>query len=270
MWKSSCALPLLPLIACASGSNEPLPPPEVKVERIIPSTQSLREANVRAKIRITNPRELPVTIAKVEYLVRTENLDTPIEGRSTLTPNSELPGKSAAEVELSQDLAFPEAAEAFLAAAGKEEILVQMEGAISFGDGTSASFIRKGSIAPPNLPRFVVHEAQSSIYEGEGIDVTFYLRLINENPFSVVVENASYEIVMSGKKVAEGTAGIGIRLTQGAVQEYEVNVTVDETSFGKGWKSMLDQESLSYSMTGELVMENFNLPVEQNGSIDLN
>lgn len=270
MWKAWSAVSLLLLLACASGPKEPLAPIEVEVERIIPATQGLRRASVRAKITITNPREVPVTISKVEYLVRTEDLEPAMEGRSTLTPNSELPPRSAAQVELSQDLALPEAADALLGALRKEEILVEMQGTISFSDGTSTSFSRKGSIAPPNLPRFVVHEAQTSIYEGEGIDVTFYLRLINENPFSVVVENASYEVILEGKKVSEGTAGIGIRLTQGAVQEYEVSVTVDEKTFGKGWKAMLDKPSLAYAMKGELAMETFTVPVSTDGSVDLN
>jgi LEA14-like dessication related protein len=270
MWKACSALSLLPLLACASGSKEPLAPIQVDVDRIIPATQGMRKARVRAKLTITNPRQIPVTVSKVEYLVKTENLEPAMEGRSTLTPNSELPPESAAQVELSQDLSLPEEPEALLGALRLEEILVEMQGTIYFADGTSTSFSRKGSIAPPNLPRFVVHEAQTSIYEGEGIDVTFYLRLINENPFSVVVETASYEVVLEGKKVSEGTAGIGIRLTQGAVQEYEVSVTVDEKNFGKDWKSMLDQSSLDYEMQGKLVMEGFTVPVSKAGSVDMN
>jgi len=39
-------------------------------------------------------------------------------------------------------------------------------------------------------------------------------------------------VYLDGKKVSEGTAGIGIRLPQGSVQEYEVNTSIDESTFG--------------------------------------
>lgn len=255
--------------ACAGGRpSGPLPAPEVQVERLVPSVDSMEQVSVTTKMTVRNPRETPVTIRAVQYSVKA--LEGPEWSVSNaLQAGQELGSGQTVSVSLEQPIDLPAEREPYLAMLAMETIPVRMEGVLSLEDGTETPFEKRGSIAPPNMPRFVVYEAQAAVYAEEGVDVTFYLRLINENPFGVVVESAEYAIQIDGKEVAEGTAGIGVRLPAAGVQAYEVNVSIDESTWGDGWEQKMDASSLAYEMNGRLTMPNVQIPVEESGTIEL-
>lgn len=256
--------------ACASGPVEPPTPVEVTVKRMIPSTSNLSTAEMTISLQVTNPRETPVLVDGVTFELASEDEGLGLSGASNVDMGSELPAGGVATLELRQTINLPKGTEAYQAVVTRETIPVLLTGVVRFGDGTETSFSKPGTLAPPNVPTFVVHEAQAASYEGTGIDVTFYLRLINENPFGIVVENAGYEIILEGKKVREGTAGIGVRLPQSGVQEYEVATTIDASSWGKDWKQMLSKETLSYRLAGTLTVNGMDVVLDQTGTIRLN
>lgn len=255
--------------ACAGGQSAgPMPPAEVSVERLIPSVDSMREVSVTTKMTVRNPRDEPVVVEGVRYSVRSvEGPEWTVENQ--LQAGQSLPAGQTVQVALSQPIELPSEDEAYLETLRMDTVPVVMQGVLRLADGTETQFEKKGSIAAPNLPRFIVHDAQAAVYEEEGIEVTFYLRLINENPFSVVVESAEYAISLEGKKVSEGTAGIGVRLAAAGVQQYEVNVNVDEETFGAGYKDKMSAESLSYQMEGSLLVQGMTVPVTTSGDLRL-
>jgi LEA14-like dessication related protein len=146
---------------------------------------------------------------------------------------------------------------------------VTMTGIARFADGTTTEFSKNGAIAFPNIPQLIVYESQAAKYGDEGLDVTFYLRLVNENPFGTVVDTATYQVFLDGKMVREGTAGIGIRLPQGSVQEYEVNTSIDRASFGADYAKYLEMDAFPYEVRGEVVVGGMKVPFSHEGSIEL-
>ncbi|NJK89020.1 MAG: hypothetical protein HC923_06175 [Myxococcales bacterium] len=143
-----------------------------------------------------------------------------------------------------------------------------VKGTANFADGSAVSFERNGALKMPNLPKLVINDVQAGRYEDKGIDALFYLRLINENPFGVVVDSATYEVLLDDRSVREGTAGIGIRLPQGSAQEFEVSASVDENTFGKDYVRYLDMSSISYRVRGQVVVEGETLPFEYSGTLE--
>lgn len=255
--------------ACAGGKPAgPLPGVKAEVERLIPSVDSMKQISVTTKMSLMNPRETEVVVESISYEVKSIEGDV-ISASGELQAGQALEAGKTVELTLERTIALPQDPQTYLGLLKTDTVPVMLSGVVRLADGTETSFSQRGSVAPPNLPRFIVQEAQAASYETEGIEVTFYLRLINENPFGVVVDSADYAISIDGKDVSEGTAGIGIRLAASGVQEYTVNVAIDESTYGAAYKAKMDQEKLDYVMKGQLVVSGMELPVETEGEIKL-
>jgi LEA14-like dessication related protein len=264
------SLAALSLFACAgSGPVGPPTPLGVTVKRMVPGSTDLKTGRIKVALQIENTRAAPVTLSRVHYQVASVEAAVSIEASGSLDTKATLQPGQSANVDLPIDLAYPVADSDYAALLKMDTVPMLLTGTVEAADGTSTEFSRRGAVAPPNLPRFTVFDAQAATYEDQGIDVTFYLRLINENPFGVVVEAAEYTIELDGKPVADGTAGIGVRLPQGGVQEFEVVASVDEKNFGPTWKEKMSSEMLRYRMIGRLKVEGIEVPLSESGEIQL-
>lgn len=260
----------LALTGCAASTPEgPAPAIEVEVDRLFPTIEGMDEVSVKAKIVLTNPRETAAVLTAIEYTVTPDpesNL-APQSGR--LDVEQPLPPQQALSTEVVQTIPLPLGEEGYLDLIELNTAPVTLTGVARFADGTTTEFEKNGSIAFPNIPEIIVYESQAAKYGEEGLDVTFYLRLTNENPFGTVVDTATYEVLLDGTKVREGTAGIGIRLPQGSVQEYEVNTSIDAASFGADYTRYLDMDSFPYVVRGQVVIAGMKVPYEHRGEIEL-
>ena len=70
--------------------------------------------------------------------------------------------------------------------------------------------------------------------EQDGLDVTLFLRLINENVFPVTIEVVKYTVFVDDKKIKSEQAALGERLLQNGATEYEVSTVLDEKLLAKG------------------------------------
>jgi LEA14-like dessication related protein len=118
------------------------------------------------------------------------------------------------------------------------------------------------------LPKFTVYDAQAARYGTEGLEVTFFLRLINENVFSVTIEQVDYTVAINGKELKSESGAIGTRLPSGAGQEFEVGVVLDPKSFGDV-KTILSEGKLDYTVTAKVQVAGLELPFEFSKSIEL-
>src|SRR5262249_20597219 len=159
------------------------------------------------------------------------------------------------ELTFGQSIPFPEEVEAYKKVIERGTIPVDLTGAVVLGDGKRITFDRKGQVATPTLPQFVVHDAQAARYEKEGLDVTIFLHLVNENVFPVTIEQVRYTVFVEDKKIKSEQAAVGVKLIQGGAEEYEVTTILDDSSLAKGKvKQILQAGKVSYKVKGKIVL----------------
>ncbi len=254
--------------ACASSpaARGPEPDAEVRVDRMVPQNRSLDEATVEVKLEVANPKSTAIEIRAVEYEVDTGDVAGVVRGSSE--GGGVLEAGQRAEVAFIQSLAFPEDPAAYRALVERGAFPVTLRGAVKLADGAALAFERPGEVVTPLLPKFVVHDAQAAQYGKSGLDVTFFLRLINENVFPITIDAVSYTLLIEGQEIKTEQGGIGTRLVGGAVQEFEVNTTITDKSPPE-LRAVLKSRRLRYQVKGQVSLSELELPFELGGEINL-
>jgi LEA14-like dessication related protein len=259
----------LALFGCASQpvAQGPAPQVEVRVERMLPVNESLDESRLTVKLRLDNPTAAALEVKAIEYRLDTGELAGVVTGQSPGEGAVLEPGQRA-EVEFSQSFPFPKEPEAFRAVIEKGSFPVTLSGAVVFADGQRVAFERLGEVVAPLLPRFVVHDAQAAQYGKSGVDVTFFLRLINENVFPITIDAVEYTLFIQGQEIKSEQGGIGTRLVAGAVQEFEVNTAITEKA-PPALRAVFKDRRLSYEVKGKVSLARLEIPFELGGEISL-
>lgn len=256
-------------VGCASpqaAPEAPKEPPQARVARIFPQPNSLSATDVVVTIEVFNPRSTPLTLTEVEYSIDPGDLATKVTGTSE--PKGTLEPGQGAEIEFSESIQFPTEPEAYLATLKRGTVPIKLMGVAKFSDGSTAKFERQGNVAAPSLPKLVINDAQAARYDGDkGIDVTLFLRLINENTFNVVVEELRYAVGLNGKELKTGK-DVGIRLVANAVSEYEESAVVDQNEFGRaGVRSIIADGKVTYSVKGHVDVRGMEIPFSHQGDV---
>lgn len=258
-------------LACASTPKDAGPAPEavgVEVQRVLPINESLDNSAVEVTLKLTNPRRSAVRVKEVRYSLDSGSVAGKLEGSAT--SGAEVAPEQEAQIKFKQEVPFPSEAEAYRALLEKGTVPVELKGHVLLEDGTEVPFERSAEVATPTLPKFVVHEAQAARYGKDGVDVTFFLRVINENVFSTLIQSASYKIEIGGKTLKEEQAALGLRMMGGAAEEYEVGTVLDEKSFDKAvLKEMLASRKITYTVSGKLDIARMSIPFSYDGEIEL-
>lgn len=257
------------LAACKSG-GEAAPKAEggvsASVDRMIAGASSLSTSEVSVKLKLENGKGEAVQISGVEWSLDTGDLAGVLKGTSS--PAASVDAQQTALVEFKQPIPLPEDKDAYLAVLEKGTIPVVLKGTVKLADGGSVPFERKSSVTTPLLPKFIVNDAQAARYGKEGLDVTFFLRLVNENQFAITVTSVEYAVAINGQELKREQGGIGTKLVGGAVQEFEVSIRFDQKSF-KDTKAILASQKLTYAVTGQIDLDRFQIPFELPGEINL-
>jgi LEA14-like dessication related protein len=255
------------LAACASQKQAAGPTDvAVRVDQLLPQNKSLEASAIAVKLELFNPRAKGVTIEKIDYAIDTGEVSGVLKGSSQ--GGATLESQQTAEVEFEQSIPFPQDRGAYQQVLEKGVIPVSITGTVHFEDGSSTDFERQGSVATPSLPKFMVYDAQAARYGEEGLDVTFFLRLVNENVFSVTIEQVEYTVAINGKELKSESGAIGSRLPSGAGQEFEVSVILDPKSFPEV-KKILSDGKLDYTVTAKVQVAGLELPFEASKEIEL-
>lgn len=258
----------LGVLACSSGPKTAPKSKDiaVRVGRIFPKSKNLKASAVSVQLEMYNPRLSSIGVEKIEYEIDTGDVSGVIKGTSQA--GAELESDQKAELEFEATIPFPKEPTAYQEVLKAGAIDLDLKGVVHFADGSTAPFARKGGVATPSLPKFVVHDAQAARYGKTGVDVTVFLRLINENVFSVLIESVEYTVSINDKKMGTEQGAVGERLVQGAAQEFEFNAVLDESSF-EGIKQILADRELSYSVQATVNVGELELPFEYTGTIKL-
>jgi LEA14-like dessication related protein len=260
-------IPALCLVSCAGQKSGGGPQDvAVKVNQLFPRNTSLDASQMGVKLELFNPRSKGVTIEKIQYEIDTGEVSGVVKG--TKDGGDTLESQQTAEVEFEQSIPLPKDREAYKAVLAGGNIPVSVKGTVHFKDGSSTDFERQGSVGTPSLPKFEITDAQAARYGSEGLDVTFFLRVINENDFSVTIEQVEYAISINGKELKKEAGAIGSRLPSGAAQEFEVSVILDPKTFPEV-KGILSAGKLDYTVAATVQVAGLELPFEESKEIQL-
>lgn len=258
------------LVACA-GNQKPAETKgtlDVSVERVMPMAESLDASAVEITLKLFNPTSKPVQVTGVSYSIDTDDVSGKLEG--TADSGATVDPQQEAELKFRHSIPFPKDVDTYRAVIERSTIPVSLRGTVALGGGGSVGFERVSEVATPSLPKFVVHEAQAARYGKDGVDVTLFLRLINENVFAVMIEGVNYTVFVNDKEVKSEQAAIGIRLMAAAAEEYEVGSVLDEASYDKeALKVILSARSVTYRVTGKVELPRLTIPFEYVGEIEL-
>ena len=255
------------VLVAACASSEPAAPPapvEARVSGVLPRTTGLTSSTMDVKIELYNPRSEPVEVESIAYRLDTGEVAGALSG--AVPVGATLEGEQQAK--LGFDMEIPLPGDRLKVLAQEEVVPADLSGEVKLGDGSTASFSRKTGLAVPNLPKFVVADAQAAQYQDGGVEVTFFLRLVNENPFTMPVEVVEYEVEVAGETLRADQAGLGSRLTAGAAEEYEVNIALEESKV-EGLADILASGVINYRITGAVTTSPVKVPFEREGVIDM-
>ena len=260
---------LASVIACA-GPQKPKEQTtlNIEVERMMPSAVSLRKTAVEVILAVDNPMSSTLKVVGGKYSIDTKEVAGVLSG--DVEVNAQLASGASTEITFRQEIPFPKDNEAYKAIIDRSTLPIELKGQLTLSDGSQMPFSRISEVATPSLPKFVVHEAQAARYGKSGVDVSLFLRLINENIFGLGVEGVDYTVELNGKEIKKEQAAVGIKLLGAAAEEYEVTTVLDEKSFGKQEvKDLLANKLVTYRVHGELELSFIKIPFEHTGEIKL-
>jgi LEA14-like dessication related protein len=263
-------LTVLPILSACAGTPKAAPKAEIgiDVDRIMPLADSLDASAVEVTLLLTNPDKEPIKVTGVTYEIDTGDVAGVLKGEADADATIE--SQQEVEVKFKQSIPFPEEIEAYKEILDRRTVPVKLKGQVKLSDGRVVDFARLSEVATPTLPKFVVHDAQAARYGKEGIDVTLFLRLINENVFGVMIEGVDYTVSVNGKEIKSEQAAVGVRLIAAGAQEFEVGSVLDEETLGKERvKEILAARAVSYKVTGKVEIQRLTIPFDYDGEIKL-
>lgn len=253
-------------VACGGAQKPKAPDPIlVQVDRLIPKSESLDTVKATIRLAVENPRDDRIKILKIDYALDTGAVAGLLRG--SIASGGILEGRQRAELEFDVRVPLPEDSELFAKLIEAGSIPAEMSGAVHFSDGTSTAFRRSGELVTPSLPSFVVHDAQAALYDEGRLEVALYLRLINDNGFSVTVQGVDYKVFLEDVE-AKTEQALGLTLVGGSAQEFEVSTTLRAGQFAP-LSAVLKRGSIHYRVVGVVNLAQLDLPFDHQGDISI-
>jgi len=257
--------------ACASAPKAgPVHDPVAEVERMFPSAESLDSSAVEVTIIVTNPTDTALTVSGIEYTMDTKDVAAVLKG--TAESSASVAAGQKVELRFKQSIPFPTEVEKYKEILQRQTIPVELAGKVKLSNGKALDFERNGEVATPSLPKFVVNDAQAARYADEGVDVTIFFRLVNDNPFGVLVQSCEYTVFVNDVEARSETAAVGTRLLPSAGEEYEFSRQIGgkDEKFGTAMsKKILAEGKMTYRVEGKIDLAKVSIPFSHEGVIEI-
>lgn len=271
MLRSFPVLSLALLGACATTPvAAPSASPTAEVDRMFPMAESLDASAIEVTLLLENPTDEALTVKSIAYSMDSKDVGGIQEG--TAESGATVGPKQKIELKFKQSIPFPADADAYRAVLERQTIPITLDGTITLSNGEEVEFEREGEVATPTLPKLVVNDAQAARYGTDGVDVTIYLRLVNDNPFAVLVQSCEYTVYVEDIEARTDTAAVGTRLMPAAGEEYEFSrqISGKDEKFGDALaKKVLGSGKVNYRIEGKIDLARLSIPFKHEGTIEL-
>ena len=123
--------------------------------------------------------------------------------------------------------------------------------------------------AAGKVPRAKMGEFEAGRFSDSEVQAVFHLLVVNTNNFPVTISGITYQVSLAGKKVAEGTHGVGIKTAIASTDVFDVSAVMNEESHGKDVKKLIKGLVVPYEMKAELKTPLYSEPLSAKGDIKL-
>jgi LEA14-like dessication related protein len=260
------ALPLLPLLACATAEVKPdAPAPTLEGQDLQVISQSLTEFHLKLLGKLKCADACTATKAKYELVV---------DGKVVSSGEQNL-NQGAGDFALDQTSKYVSSAEDLKAMDARGgSLLVALRGTIQVTQGGkpfTVDFAHSHEVRVPRLPHVKFQELEAGRFSEDEAAITFHIGVNNPNPFELRVDEIKYEVTVAGKKVADGTIGRGEKVSPASTGVFDIEVKVDADTHGAAEiKKLIKGKVLPYEITGSMAAELHNETFDFKGDIKLN
>ncbi|MDP3238272.1 MAG: LEA type 2 family protein [Myxococcales bacterium] len=130
-------------------------------------------------------------------------------------------------------------------------------------------FARSREVRTPRLPHLKMGEFEAGRFSDSEVQAVFHLLVVNTNNFPVTLSSITYEVSLAGKKVAEGTHGVGLKTAIASTDVFDVSAVMNEESHGKDVKKLIKGLVVPYEVKAELKTPLYSEPLSAKGDIKL-
>lgn len=255
--------------ACSGAPTVPDRPPvsRADVNKLEVTDQTFTEFTAVAHVHVVPAAGQAIQATRATWELRIDGED---RGSGSLPLDVEIPaGGGVVQVPVRTTYAEGEKLASVLE---REEALpLLFRGSIETGDGHVYEFSQAGRVRSPRVPDVKVwHVEAGAFHREQEIDLVFFVRLENRNPFDIQLEHLTYDLAVNGKKlIVSGTAGKAERIPAASMADLEIPVTLGARDFPDIGKYIKGGSSLRYDIDGMVRLGIGRIPFELNGPIEL-
>jgi LEA14-like dessication related protein len=181
---------------------------------------------------------------------------TPIDGtRHAGTGAGSAPSHNTSELPITIEVPLPSDPALLEQMLEWKKMLVHIDGNVRVGLSTIPLSGHR-EIAPPHLPTVKLKEAQvASVDDGKAGTGFFTILLDNKNPFPVTIDRMAWTVSIKDKALQPSSGVLDVTrdtVPASAVGEYQTEVQINETRFGKELKALLRNPTVPYVIEGTL------------------
>ena len=255
--------------ACASTpeAGPPPPPPELTSQEL-----NLRQSLTDFQLTFTGQleSEQPATIEKANWEMVVEG-NVVKSGEQPL--NIEVTPGQPASFTLEANGSYVGSAEELKAMSERGgSLLTALRGDLLVRQGQATHkipFARSREVRTPRLPTVRMGDLYPARYSDDEANITFYLRVMNPNPFPLRIQDLGYKIVVADKQIADGTRARGDAIDPAAMGEFDIQVSINKETMGPDVRKLIKSATLPYKVEGELKGELFTVPYSLDGVVRL-
>ncbi len=262
----------LALFALACKST-PEPGPEkqaaLTAQELQVAEQNLTNFRVRFVGQLQSPVEATVEKAQYELVVEgkvVKSGEAPLN--VPLTPDA--PASITVE-ETGQYVASKEELQALSETGGA--LLVALRGKLLVRRGgkvDAIDFARSRDVRVPRMPTVKLHDLDAGRFSAEEAQIYFRLGVVNPNPFPVKMSGLTYQVLIAGKPMGDGTLGSGEKVDASSTGVFDLQVVLTKDSYGPDIVKMIKSLRIPYELKGELKGDLLGEPYEIKNEIKLN
>jgi LEA14-like dessication related protein len=138
------------------------------------------------------------------------------------------------------------------------------------GRRVELDFAKAREVRLPQSPSVVMNQVDFARYSSDEAGGTFYVGVKNPNPFAIHLGSLTWAATIHGKPVGEGELGKGEQVAPASTGVFEVQLSVNQETYGTDVDKLIKTQTLPYELKGELVARMFKTPYELKGNIKLN
>ncbi len=143
-----------------------------------------------------------------------------------------------------------------------------LRGALSDG-AREAPFSVAYQVRGPHIPKITIfHIESSSHYDSKEINLVFFPRIENPNPFDVKIEQITYKLSINGVElVGDGVTARNETVPGSSASQVEISVLLSENNFKEVGKFLKTATGLTYRIEASIDLPIGQIPFEAAGPI---